>query len=78
MDLFIKHKVQQTENGEILLLYIDPQLTNISKAQLKKSNGKISVSYSVRQYIKEKAPDVRAKTVQILFGSIALATLKRA
>lgn len=75
MELFVKHKIEEHNDGSVILLYIDPKLTEFSQELGRDTNGrKVSLDYSIKSYLKDKVPEIKAKTVKIMLGSLIIAT----
>ncbi|MBF8982761.1 D-alanyl-D-alanine carboxypeptidase family protein [Lutibacter sp. B2] len=76
MKWFINHKIIEDQDGYIVELYLDQQLSEFAKEFLethKKDTG--SFEKYVSDYIKEKIPNVKVKTVKIMLGSLLLTSI---
>lgn len=78
MELFIRHKLVETQDGTTILLYIDPNLTEF--AQELGQNGQISTNKTledeVHNYIRRKLkPSIHAKLAKVMFGSLLIASI---
>ncbi|EOD01234.1 D-alanyl-D-alanine carboxypeptidase family protein [Caldisalinibacter kiritimatiensis] len=76
MDLIVTHKLIKEQEGYTVILYLDNQLTEFATEFNKKpENKKIDLNTSVRNYIKEKLPGLKINTVNIMIGSILIASI---
>lgn len=89
MSVFIRHKLVEDQEGYILTLYLNPNLTEFSKeigiaedsgvvkdTGIVKDTGNVGIlDKSIRSYISSHFPDIKVNAVKIMIGSILLTTL---
>ncbi len=76
MDCFIKHNLIKAEDGYTLVLYINRQLSEFAKDFDNIDHDKRKgFEESIKSYIHKKFPNVAIKTVNIMLGSIMIASL---
>ncbi|MGO4887951.1 S-layer homology domain-containing protein [Anaerobacillus sp. MEB173] len=73
---FYKHELVNLGNGYLLKLYIDPQLTEFASEF---NNGEIQekqeLERSVKNYVKEKFPNLKVNAVKIIAGTMLVSSL---
>lgn len=76
MKMFIDHRLIIREDGISAILYLDQELTEFAKEynEIEKVEQK-TIEKSVVEYIKEKLPDIKVKTVNIMLGSLLVTSL---
>jgi len=76
MKWFINHKIIKDQDGYIVELYLDQQLSEFAQEFLETQKEDISsFEKYVTNYIKDKIPNVKVKTVKIMLGSLLLTSI---
>lgn len=76
MKWFIDHKIIKDQDGYIVELYLDQQLNEFAKDFFEpQKEEKENFEKSIRDYIEEKLPHLKVKTVNIMIGSLLIASL---
>lgn len=76
MKQFTNHKIIKDQDGYIIELYLDQQLSEFAKEFLEtQKKEKQSFEKDIQDYIKEKLPNLKVKTVNIMLGSLLIASL---
>ncbi|WP_242973036.1 hypothetical protein [Anaeromicrobium sediminis] len=76
MKYFINHKLIKGQDGYIVELYLDQNLSEFAKEfhglqrKGKETKGKENLQRSIEIYIKERLPKLKVKTVNIMLGSL--------
>jgi len=75
--MFIQHKLTESDDGYELILYLDPMLTEFSEELGRRGRRKRekSLRENAAQYIREKLPDLKIKTIKVMLGTTLIATL---
>jgi len=89
MSIFIRHKLVEDQDGYILTLYLNPNLTEFSReigisentgvvkdTGIIKDTGNVGIlDKSIKSYITSHFPNIKVNAVKIMVGSILLTTL---
>lgn len=76
MKWFIDHKIIKNQDGYIVDLYLDQQLSEFAKEFFEpQKEEKENFEKSIRDYIKEKLPHLKVTTVNIMLGSLLIGSL---
>jgi LAS superfamily LD-carboxypeptidase LdcB len=76
MELFIGHKLVKREDGYTVVLYLDQELTEFAKDFDGIGNKeRRDLERGIRDYIKEKLPNIKVKSVNLMLGSLLVASL---
>jgi len=73
MNLFIGHTITRNKDGFMLVLYLNPQHTEF--ADELSGIGKRYVEQTIKDYIVSNFPNLKIKSVNIMLGSLLIATL---
>jgi len=77
LDIFRSYQLIETEDGYDLILYIDTEINDVEFAEEYRKidpENKKRLKRNIRDYIKEKFPNLKINTVKIMAGSILLST----
>ena len=81
MDLFRNYELIDTGDGYDLILYFDTEMNDVEFAEefrkIDKENKK-RLNKNIKDFIKEKFPNIKVNTVKIMAGSILISTLMMA
>ena len=75
--MFIQHKLEEIDGGYELILYLDPMLTEFAEelgGRRRKKREK-TLRENAAEYIREKLPDLKIKSIKIMLGTALIATL---
>lgn len=76
MDIFLKHKLIPSDDGYILVLYLNPDNTEFSyELSYFVSDKKERLTDTIEYYTKEKFPNLKINTVKVLMGSMLIASI---
>lgn len=77
MGMYIRHKLIESDEGIVLVLYIDPMLTEFAEelGHGDSPNKRETLRESVSSYIRENLPGVRVNSVRIMLGTMLLTTM---
>lgn len=77
MEMFVHHNIVESENGNTLILYLDPMLTEFAKQAEGEQEPKNqeSLKENVENYIKTKFSDKKINIVKVMMGSVLVTTL---
>lgn len=76
MNWFIDHKIIKDIDGYTIVLYLDQQLSEFaSEFNTIPKEDKENLEKDIRTYIKKKLPNIKVKTVNIMLGSLLVASL---
>ncbi|MGI6578412.1 MAG: LysM peptidoglycan-binding domain-containing protein [Eubacteriales bacterium] len=75
--MFIQHKLVENDDGYDLILYLDPMLTEFSDELGRKGRKKRekTLRENAAEYIREKLPNLKIKSVKIMLGAALISTL---
>jgi len=76
MELFIGHKLLKRKDGYTVILYLDQELSEFAKDFDEiDSKERIGLERGIRDYIKEKLPNIKVKSINLMVGSLLVASL---
>ncbi|MCK4259851.1 MAG: D-alanyl-D-alanine carboxypeptidase family protein [Halanaerobiales bacterium] len=76
MKWFTGHKIIKDQDGYIVVLFLDQQLSEFSQEFYETQKGKEeNLKKGIQEYIAEKLPILKVKTVKIMLGSLLIASL---
>lgn len=76
MELFRGHKLEQTENGYIVTLYVNEHMTEFADELMRGDSEELkSLGESIQSYISEKLPDLRISAIKLMVGALLIATI---
>ncbi|PRX27973.1 LAS superfamily LD-carboxypeptidase LdcB [Orenia metallireducens] len=76
MELFIGHKLLKRKDGYTVILYLDQELSEFAKDFDEiDSKERIGLERAIRDYIKEKLPNIKVKSINLMVGSLLVASL---
>ncbi|GAB6098915.1 hypothetical protein JCM16358_07940 [Halanaerocella petrolearia] len=76
MELFINHKIIKDGDEYVVKLYLNQQATEFANEFGEISDKeRSSLKKGARKYIKNKLPDLKVKTVNVMLGSLLVASL---
>jgi LysM repeat protein len=77
MSIFIRHNLIEDKDGYIIMLYLDPSLTEFSKeiGSITDSRQEGMLDENIKSYINSHFPNLKVNAVKIMVGSVLLATI---
>ncbi len=76
MELFAGHKLLKEQDGYIIVLYLNRELTEFAQDfDYLDDSSKQDFKNNALNYIKEKFPGLKVKTIKILLGSLLIASV---
>lgn len=76
MALFQRHQLEQEGDTYTLVLYLDPSMTEFADDLGKNANGaQEKLENSVKNYVKEKFPNLKVKAAKVMLGSMMIASI---
>ncbi|MTI70445.1 MAG: LysM peptidoglycan-binding domain-containing protein [Firmicutes bacterium] len=79
MNLILGHKIVKTKEGNIYILFLNQQLNEFAEEfnEVGKNNYKLeeNLQNQIKKYINKNLPDLKIKTVNIMIGSLLIASI---
>ena len=77
MRMFTNHKLIEDENGNTLILYLNPDSVEFAKelGSFNDSNGKDNIKEKILNYIKANLKNAKINTIKIMMGSLMITTI---